>query len=183
MTYIDYLFVFGLFGIFAAANYLQNKAMYNSQKDADLADLRKQKDELEVNLHRDDKKYITPIRLQAYERAVLFLERISPQSMIFRIQMPGMNVLNLQTAMLQNIRDEFEHNIAQQLYISSESWSMVKTAKEEIVKMVNTAASKVNSEQAANELSKEIFALMMGKEKLITERAINVLKKDIQTLF
>jgi len=131
MTYIDYLFVFGLFGIFAAANYLQNKAMYNSQKDADLADLRKQKDELEVNLHRDDKKYITPIRLQAYERAVLFLERISPQSMIFRIQMPGMNVLNLQTAMLQNIRDE-AHRFAVSYHRLVRSKKVVRSVLDEI---------------------------------------------------
>lgn len=183
MTYSDYIFIFGLFLLFAAANYFQQKALITREKEKEINALLKEKEKLENLLKAEDKKLITPMRLQAYERMVLFLERINPQSMIFRVQKPGMNVIQLQTAVLQNVRQEFEHNQAQQLYISNEAWTMAKTAKEEVVRLINTAASKVQLEEDATALSKEIFASLMGNEKAITDRALTVLKKDIQALF
>lgn len=183
MTYVDYLFVSGLFLLFVAANYFQQKVLITREKEKEINILSKEKEKLENLLKAEDKKLITPMRLQAYERMVLFLERITPHSMIFRVQKPGMNVLQLQTSILQNIRQEYEHNQAQQLYISNEAWSMAKTAKEELVRLVNNAASKVQPEEDATALSKEIFASLISEEKSITDRALTVLKKDIQALF
>ena len=183
MTYVDYIFVFGMFMLFVAANYFQQKALISREKEKEINALTKEKEKLENILKAEDKKLITPMRLQAYERMVLFLERITPQSIIFRVQKPGMNVLQLQTTILQNIRQEFEHNQAQQLYISNEAWSMAKTAKEESVRLVNSAAAKVQPEEDATALSKEIFASMISKEKAITDQALTVLKRDIQALF
>jgi len=172
-----------MFLLFIAANYFQQKVLITREKEKEINALNKEKEKLENLLKAEDKKLITPMRLQAYERMVLFLERITPQSMVFRVQKPGMNVLQLQTALLQNVRQEFEHNQAQQLYISNEAWSMAKTAKEELVRMINSAAAKVQPEEDATNLSKEIFSSMIGSEKAITERALTVLKKDIQALF
>lgn len=183
MNYIDYLFVFGMFALFAATVvFLQRMQLKNDQK-KELDKLREEKKKLENELIMKNKDLIIPMRMQAYERMLLLMERLNPQSMIFRIQKPGMNCLILQSTLLNTIRQEFEHNLAQQLYISPEAWSMVKTAKEDLVKLVNTAAAKVQPEQEATILSKEIITLQSERAKQTTDAAINMMKKEIQKIF
>jgi len=163
--------------------YFLLKLHLNAQEEINKRELKTQIDELRMQIKQEDKKYLTPIRLQAYERMVLFLERISPHSMVFRVQKPSQNVLQLQSALLKAIRDEYEHNLAQQLYISKESWAMLKAAKENMIKLINTSAANLKPDALGIELSKSIFEASMGSEKLNTERAIEMLKKDIQKLF
>jgi len=159
------------------------KSFLNTQEEIQKRDLKTKVEELQLKLKQEDKKYVTPIRLQAYERIVLFLERIAPQSMVFRVQKPGQKVFQLQNALLKTIRDEYEHNLSQQLYISKESWAMVKAGKEEIIKLINTAASEVKPDEESMELSRRIFEATIGEEKLPTDRAIEMLKKEIHRLF
>lgn len=128
-------------------------------------------------------KIITPIRLQAYERLVLFLERISPESLIMRIHNSGMNSAQLQTALLQNVRDEFEHNLSQQVYVSSQAWELIRTAREEIIKLINTAAAKLNENATATDLSQKIFELSLSENKLVTKSALEFLKNEIRQVF
>ena len=98
---------------------------------------------------------IAPIRLQAYERLALFLERISPESLIMRVHKPEFSALQLQTMLILNIRDEFEHNLSQQVYVSSQAWELLRSAKEDMIKLVNTAATKLNGNATALELSQK----------------------------
>lgn len=81
-----------------------------------------------------------PLRLQAYERIILFMERIKPESLVMRLAKPEMTTRDLQRALLQNIREEFEHNLSQQIYVSSEAWSMVVAARQSIIQLVSTTA-------------------------------------------
>lgn len=83
-----------------------------------------------------------PLRLQAYERIILFLERIKPESMIMRVAQPGMTTLDLQKALLATIREEFEHNMSQQIYVSAKAWAMVTAARQSITQLVSTTAAK-----------------------------------------
>lgn len=168
--------------VFITAYFLL-KLHLNTQEEINKRELKTQIEELRLQINHEDKKYLTPIRLQAYERMMLFLERISPQSLIFRVQNPTQKVFQLQSALLKAIRDEYEHNLAQQLYISKESWAMLKAAKEDMVKLINTSAANLKPDALGIELSKNIFEASMGSEKLNTERAIEMLKKDIQKLF
>jgi hypothetical protein len=85
----------------------------------------------EFNMHITDE--ILPIRLQAYERSILLLERISPDSMIMRISRNDYSARQLQQELLSNITSEFDHNIAQQTYISKEGWEKIKAAKNQII--------------------------------------------------
>ena len=141
------------------------------------------KRQLKINLANND--LITPIRLQAYERIILFLERISPNSLIIRVHQPGISALQLQNLLLNSIREEFEHNLSQQLYISSEAWQLVKNAKEEISKIINISASKFdNTEQTTSEeLSSKIFETSLQMENLTTAIALETIKKEIRQLF
>lgn len=159
------------------------KSFLNTQEEIKKQELKKKNEELLLKLKQENKKYVTPIRLQAYERILLFLERISPYSLIFRVNKPGQKVYQLQNEMLKSIRDEFEHNVSQQLYISKESWAMVKAAKEEMVKIINTAAADLKPDEPAMELSRKIFENIIGDNILPTERAINMLKSEIQKMF
>ena len=90
--------------------------------------------QMKIDEHKETLKVVTPIRLQAYERMALFLERISPNSLVLRVFRPGMDTSALQAAMTKTIRDEWEHNLSQQIYISSEAWNRIREAKEEMIK-------------------------------------------------
>ena len=90
----------------------------------------KQKKRL-LELKKDERKVITPIRLQAYERSTLFLERISPEALIPRVHKNGMSARQLQQEMLNDVRREFDHNLSQQMYMSDQVWMVIKKAKEE----------------------------------------------------
>ena len=84
---------------------------------------------------------VTPIRLQAYERMVLFMERINPESLILRTHQDGLNAKEFHVRLIKSIREEYEHNITQQMYVSVGAWNMVTNAKNNIVKLCNIVKS------------------------------------------
>jgi hypothetical protein len=130
-----------------------------------------------------NRKTILPIRLQAYERIVLYLERIAPNSIVMRIYEPGMSAKLLQAALVKAIRDEFEHNMSQQIYVSEAAWIMTKQAKEETIKLINISAGKVKPDATGIDLSQVIFELAAQLDKLPSEIASSYLKKEIQKHF
>lgn len=121
-----------------------------------------------------------PIRLQAYERMILFLERITPNNLIFRVKQQGMTASDLETALLREIRTEFEHNLSQQLYLSPSTWQVVKNTKEEMIKLINLSYSKMSEDSTAMDLSKTIFDNLMQMESSPTQKAIMYIKKEAQ---
>lgn len=131
----------------------------------------------------DNRKLITPIRLQAYERMILMLERISPQSLVLRSQKPHMTNQQLQSALLKNIRSEFEHNMAHQLYISDKAWNLIKIAKENLTKLINQNAIGLKPTDPAINLSKHILEKILQVDKDPTQKAILFLKDEIRELF
>ena len=157
--------------VLAATVFLVKKHLENSQRDKVL--------ELKTNAQKE----ILPRRLQAYERMVLFLERISPNSLIMRVHKAGMSAKLLQAELTKAIRDEYEHNLAQQVYISPESWNKAKTAKEEMIQLINISVSKVNEDSTGIELAQKIFEMATALGTLPTESAILYLKKEIQKYF
>ena len=124
-----------------------------------------------------------PLRLQAYERLTLFLERISLDSLLMRCNQPGMNSRQLHTELLNTIRSEYEHNLSQQVYMSVQTWEMVKNARAQMIKIINTAAEKTNPVLPAIELSKKILENMGEYQKSPTQTALDFIKSEIQQLF
>lgn len=139
----------------------------------------RRKAELDIN----SKKITTPIRLQAYERIVLFLERISPDSLLVRVNQPGLTVQKFQTALLSSIRSEWEHNLSQQIYISPKAWGLVKNAKDNVIKLINTNSNEIEGAQPALMLSKSILESLIELENHPTARAIDFLKKEVNEYF
>jgi hypothetical protein len=130
-----------------------------------------------------NQKNITPVRLQAYERIVLLLERIAPDSLIMRLNEPNLTAGELQANMLKTIRAEFDHNLSQQVYVSNRAWEVVKSAKSNIIKIINTASDSVKPDAPAFTLSKRILESMMKVNKSPTTVAIEYLKDEMQKYF
>jgi len=131
----------------------------------------------------EEQQIILPLRLQAYERVILFLERIAPNNLIMRLNKPEMSSVQLQAALVKVIREEFEYNLSQQLYISSKSWEMVKNAKEETIKLINIASGKIPVTASSGELIKIILDLSLETESLPVNIAIDEIKKEVQMIF
>ena len=124
-----------------------------------------------------------PIRLQAYERLALLLERISPESIIMRVSKPGMTAKQLQTELLSSIRAEFDHNVSQQVYISNEAWELIKSARGKVIHLINAAADKVKDQATALTLSQQIFEQAMELKSQPTSEAMEFLKKEMEQFF
>jgi hypothetical protein len=123
-----------------------------------------------------------PLRLQAYERAILFLERIKPESMVMRIADQDMRVVDLQRALLNNIREEYEHNLSQQIYLSSEAWSMVVAARQSINQLVSSTAAEFKPDEPYMEYATDLleeFASISDDPLTLAIRAIQQEAKDI----
>jgi hypothetical protein len=82
-------------------------------------------------------KLIVPLKIQAYERLVLFIERIQFPVLVKRVFHPGISRNDFQFSILQNVQDEFEHNLAQRLYVTESTWQLIVMAKEEVLQNVN----------------------------------------------
>jgi hypothetical protein len=134
-------------------------------------------------LKKENTSITTPLRLQAYERFVLFLERIVLDKLILRVNRPGMDAKFLQAALLKTVEEEFNHNLTQQLYTSVTSWETVKQAKEETIKIINIAGANLPAGAQSADLAKNIFEILTGLEKQPAQFAILTLKKEIRLLF
>lgn len=122
------------------------------------------------------------LRLKAYERLTLFLERISPDKLIQRIQNPNMNCAELQMALLKIIRQEYEHNLTQQLYVSDEAWNSIIIAKEGINQLINSSMAGVNAEAPSIDLAKIIIETYQGTKSTPVELSIRMLKSEVVKL-
>jgi len=137
----------------------------------------------ELQYRSDNMKLVTPVKLQAYERMILYLERISLNNLVMRTYKNGMSAKLLQASMLQIIRSEMDHNMAQQLYIQTRTWKLAKSAKEETVKLINSCAEQLNDDASGLELSQFILELVGKVETTHTEVAIEALKNEVNKVF
>lgn len=142
-----------------------------------------EREKKQIELKMQNQNLITPIRLQAYERLVLFLERISANSLVIRVFKPDMSAFMLQSALINNIREEFEHNLSQQVYVTFPAWELVRNAKEETIKLVNIAASKLEDKASGSDLCTKILELSMNSDKQAQNKAVEFLKNEIRQLF
>jgi hypothetical protein len=159
-------------GIVLYAMFLTVKTMLQKQNEAKI-----------IEIKAKNKEIVLPIRLQAYERMSLFLERISPDQIIKRVQKNDMNVAELQFLVLNEIREEFNHNLSQQVYMSDEAWKIIKNAKEELIMVVNQSAKGLEPEAKSIELVKKIYEESLDKKIDNIEYGLSFLKNEIQQEF
>jgi hypothetical protein len=126
---------------------------------------------------------VLPARLQAYERMTLFLERISPQNLLVRLNNPSFSAREFHQLLLQEIRNEYNHNVSQQVYMTHEVWDLIKNAKEDLIVSINEAAQEIPGDSSGTELSKKIFEKFISKPVDLINHALIELKNEIQRIF
>lgn len=136
-----------------------------------------------TDLKTDDRKHTLPLRLQAYERLTLFLERIAPGTLVMRVHKSSMSSRTLHTELVATIREEYDHNITQQLYVSEKTWQQVRTAKEETIRLVNIAFEQVGDNQSGTALIQQIFETVGRLSHLPGQVALLTLKEEVRKLF
>lgn len=130
-----------------------------------------------------NREIIVPLRLQAYERICLYLERITPENLILRIAGQCNTALELQQRALMEIREEFNHNLAQQIYISPATWEAVINARDEVITLINQSAATGTPDDSSLILGKRIMETHAQTDPSITAPVIYKLKREIQSLF
>ena len=134
-------------------------------------------------LKENARNTLLPVKLQAYERMVILLERVRINNLVMRVHKPGMNAQYMQAEMVKTIRSEFEHNLSQQLYVSNTAWKMVILAREEMLQMLNLAGKEVSGEDSATAYSQKLLEISHAMEKSPIDEAIYFLKKEMMHFF
>jgi len=123
-----------------------------------------------------------PLRLQAYERLILLMERLTLSELVMRYAGQGGSVADLQLLLLGAVRAEMEHNYTQQIYVSSEAWNCVITARNSVSTIINQAAIALQPEEPAIALSKKIIEMAAAEPAPSTSTAIRILKAEAQAI-
>ncbi len=109
-------------------------------------------------LQKDTKKQSFPMRLQAYERLVLLAERLEPAAQFSRLSLDAETSAQIQMMMLVSVQQEFEHNLAQQIYVSAPVWAQFVKAKEQLIGIIQKAGNQVSKNASTQEFAKALFA-------------------------
>ncbi len=131
-------------------------------------------------LHKDSQKNSLPIRLQAYERLALFLERISIPSLVVRVAPKSADKAAYENLLIKNIENEFDHNLSQQIYMSDECWNIIKAAKNATIQAIRRAG--MSESDTADKLREDILNDTMDKQSP-SATALAFVKKEISELW
>ncbi len=157
--------------VFLTAFYLI-KQMVSAQASARISEVRK-----------DDHRHTLPLRLQAYERLALFAERISPGALVLRVHKGSMSSRMFHAELVATVREEFEHNVTQQIYVSDKAWGKVKQAKEETIRLINLSYEQTGDTPSGTELSRHIFENLTRLSHTPSQECLVVIKEDVRRLF
>jgi hypothetical protein len=128
-------------------------------------------------------RQVLPLRLQAYERLSLLLERLSPNALLLRNVPQVVTSLDLQQVLVAEIREEVHHNAAQQMYVSNELWDRVRLVSHELTSLVNKAAAEVSPDAPAIELARKIGEQAVGRPSELWQETLNAVKNEARQLW
>lgn len=131
-----------------------------------------------LDYRQNQQKITLPMRLQAYERLTLMCERIFMPNLIRRIRTESMTTADLNIAAMIAIQQEFEHNIAQQVYVSPDLWSIIKLAKNDSYRILNEVAKDMDPKSSSIDYSKALFQYLDQQPVLALDRALLAIKKE-----
>jgi hypothetical protein len=116
---------------------------------------------------------VRQLQLQAYERLILLTDRISIPNLIQRVNQPGLDAREMQSLLTQSIRQEFEHNITQQIYVSAEAWDAVRNLKEQNLLIINQISSFLPEQASGHDLNKHLLDLLMQNPKASLQNVVS----------
>ena len=124
----------------------------------------------------------TPLRLQAYERLVLLTERVALPNLISRLNQPGISAHEMKMILTENIKQEFEYNNTQQLYVSQQGWDAVRNLKEQNIMVVNQVSGSLPPTASSSDLNKKILEVIMAQQVSLHEMVLQVLNHEAKKL-
>jgi len=124
-----------------------------------------------------------PLRLQAYERIILFMERINPESLLIRLNSPGYSAAELHSIIISEVRNEYQHNITQQIYVTSRAWGVAKRVKDDTLNLVAGAVKSLPDTATGLDLSRTILITLSQLENNPYEIGAELIRKDLEDLF
>ena len=134
-------------------------------------------------LNAASKASLLTLRLQAHERLIVFVERINPLNLFIRLHQQGLTAKDLQAVILTEIRAEYQHNVSQQLYLSTASWQLIKKLKDDTITIVNHVVINLPEQAQGIDLSKNVLQHLSQTTENHYDLTINFIKKDIEALF
>ncbi|MGL4908225.1 MAG: hypothetical protein ACRC9X_02650 [Bacteroidales bacterium] len=144
--------------------------------------LRNEKQRRNVELLQATKSVTLPLRLQAHERLMLLLERISLDALVLRVRTSDTTNAQLHRDLMAAVRAEFEHNLSQQMYVSADLWRTICTCKNAIMSAINSSAMEVEPKNNSLQLAQKLIDRSMHSDNPLAP-AIQHLKQDVKLLF
>jgi hypothetical protein len=139
-------------------------------------------DSIKEPIQHESNQDVKRLTLQACERLTLMLERITPSQAVLRESNQGMTAGQLQQQLLRSVREEYNHNISQQLYVSEDTWNKVAAAREAINRIINEEAAKMEAKAPAADYAAGLFAAFSQMNPDYMAAARKALKNEIRNL-
>jgi hypothetical protein len=145
--------------------------------------LQRDREKLLLDLKTQNTQTILPVRLQAGERLCLLLERITPNNLVRRVNNPEYSAREFYTQLLHEVREEFNHNLSQQVYFTDETWESVRRSVESVVTIINTAMQDMPEDARSIDLAKRVFQLTLDQKNDAIQMALKSVKSEIRIFF
>jgi hypothetical protein len=113
------------------------------------------------------------LQLQAYERLILLTDRIAIPNLVSRMNQPGLGLKEMQSLFTQTIKQEFEHNITQQLFVSPEAWDAIRNLKEQNLLLINQVATFLPADSSGADLSRSLLEMIMNNPKASLQNVVS----------
>lgn len=124
-----------------------------------------------------------PLRLQAYERVVLFIERINPANMLLRLNDASYSAADLHMLIVAELRNEYQHNVTQQIYVSANTWAVVKRLKDDTLSIANNAVKALPDTATGLDLSKTILVQLSHVDNNPYDIGLSLIRRELEELF
>jgi len=131
-------------------------------------------------LQKDSQKNMLPLRLQAYERYTLFLERIAPNKLLVRVAPFSEDVDDYEKLLIKSIEQEFEHNVSQQIYVTNDCWNMINAAKNATIQIIRKMV--MNEKVDSSSKLRETLIQHFMDEISPSQKALMYLKQEVSEM-
>ena len=133
-------------------------------------------------LKRLSQKEISPLRMRAYERLSLLLERTTPEHMLLELNLGEMTILQVQQHLMRTIRMEYDHNLSQQIYVSNQVWDAIIASRDQMVAFINTMAQQMPPESTALDYAKVLITAYSSNGQTANDQAMQLLRTEARSL-
>lgn len=132
-------------------------------------------------IHQEARKNTVPLRLQAYERLTIFLERIDPNRLLTRVKPLNKDLDAYESLLIRNIEQEFDHNISQQIYVSQECWNLINAAKNATIHIIRQGV--MHEKKGSPDNLRQYLLTSFMEDVTPSQKALAYIRKEVSELF